>query len=606
MNFEKFLKKNEEKDLLRFITCGSVDDGKSTLIGRLLYDSHKIYEDQLDAVKKDSKKYGTQYGEMDLSLLVDGLQAEREQQITIDVAYRFFSTPNRKFIIADCPGHEQYTRNMATGASTADVAVILIDARNGITPQTLRHYKIVTALGVKNVIVAVNKMDAVSFSRDRFREIEIDFQRKIDHEVRLSFIPVSALLGDNVVEKSERMDWWYGRRDGETLLEILESIEVVNYEGCMRLPIQYVIRPNQDYRAYVGTLVGNDIKVGQMVTVLPQREVTKVTLINKSGEFVTAAEPGDAVSISLLDDIDITRGNWIVSAPMYDAAPIQSTTFQAELIWMDETPLDPKAVYEFKFGPQIAYGVVEAENPVQLNDIANVVVHLQTEVIVDLYTDSRETGSFIMIDRITNATSGAGMVIREFNIFHHKTEVTKIDRAEHNHQTPRIVWFTGLSGAGKSTIANALEVELFHRHYHTYLLDGDNLRFGLAKDLGFSQRDREENIRRTGEVAKLFVDAGMIVLCAFISPYEKDREFVRALVDDGEFLEVFVDTPVRTCIERDTKGLYKKAINGEIDNFTGISSPYEAPKNAEIVITPDMTVETSMNLILSKLIPSDK
>ncbi|MBN9669639.1 sulfate adenylyltransferase subunit CysN [Roseibium aggregatum] len=587
----------ESKDQLRFLTCGSVDDGKSTLIGRLLYDTKLIFEDQLAALERDSKKHGTVGEEIDLALLVDGLEAEREQGITIDVAYRFFATEKRKFIVADTPGHEQYTRNMATGASTADLAVLLVDARNGLMVQTRRHAFIASLLGIRHVVLAVNKIDLVGFSEERFNEIRKEFEtfaNGFDFET-LQAIPMSARYGDNVTIKSEHMAWY----SGPTLLEHLEGIEVGEHalEAPFRFPVQWVNRPNLDFRGYSGTIASGRVAVGDDLVVAGPAKISKVKSIVGAGGEVSAAAAGEAVTISLEDEIDISRGDLLSSTAH---RPEVADQFAAHVIWMSDEPLLPGRPYLLKIGTRTVTATVSeikhkinvntfehvAGKTLELNEIAFCNFALSTSVPFDPYEENRTTGSFILIDRLSNATVGAGMIWfalrRASNIHWQALDVDKQARSEKLNQKPAVLWFTGLSGSGKSTIASIVEKKLHIEGKHTYTLDGDNVRHGLNKDLGFTDADRVENIRRVGEVAKLFTDAGMITLVSFISPFKSERRMARDLMEDGEFIEVFVDTPIEECRKRDPKGLYAKADRGEIKNFTGIDSPYEAPETPEI------------------------
>ena len=619
-NIDAYLKEHEQKDLLRFITCGSVDDGKSTLIGRLLHDSKMIYEDQLAAITQASKTSGTTGDKVDLALLVDGLQSEREQGITIDVAYRFFSTDKRKFIIADTPGHEQYTRNMATGASTASLAIILIDARYGIQTQTRRHSYICSLLGIRHLIVAVNKMDLVDYSQDRFDEIVADykeFSKNLNDDINMHFVPISALEGDNVVNDSDNMRW-YAQGGGEPLLKLLERIDVKHDSNLedLRFPVQYVNRPNLDFRGYCGTLAAGILRPGDAIRVLGSGRISSVeSLVTYDGEL-EAAYPGQAITVTLADEIDISRGDMLVAA---DSKLEPTTAFTADIVWMHDTPLEVGREYELKAGTSVVSGRVariihqtdvntlerHPAREIPLNGIARCQLEVKQPLALDPYKRSPHSGSFIIIDRMTNVTVGAGMVVDTLsasNIVWHDMAVTKQRRAERNHQKPCIIWFTGLSGAGKSTSANALERQLFGMGYSTYLLDGDNVRHGLCGDLGFSDEHRQENIRRVGEVAKLMVDAGMITLVSFISPFQRDRDLVRNMVDSDEFIEVFVNTSLAVCEERDPKGLYQKARAGKIADFTGISSPYEAPLNPEIEInTGELSVEDTVKELVLKL-----
>jgi bifunctional enzyme CysN/CysC len=599
----EFLKRHEAKGLLRFITCGSVDDGKSTLIGRILHDSQQILEDQLAAVTNDSRKWGTTgSGEVDLALLVDGLQAEREQGITIDVAYRYFDTEKRKYIIADCPGHEQYTRNMATGASTADLAIILIDASRGVQVQTRRHAFIVSLLGIRHVIVAVNKMDLVGYDERVFRKIHDDCLKIRGIEgLDARIVPVSALKGDNVVTSGTGMPWYRG----PTIVEVLDTIDVSRDQELqdLRLPVQYVNRPDHSFRGYAGTIAAGAVANGDPIMAVPSRRLSKVREIVTFDGKPASAGAGEAVTLVLEDELDITRGDVLVHP---DRSPSVSRVFDAHIIWMSDTPLLPGRQYEFKLSHRYLRGTVESiehrvdvndlsEHPaseLKLNEVGLCRIVVAEQAAFDTYATCRTTGALIVVDRITHATAGAGMILRsaapagahDVAVFWQPTRITHEQRANQKAQRPCILWFTGLSGAGKSTIANAVEQALFLRGHHSYLLDGDNIRHGLNKDLDFSDAGRVENVRRIGEVAKLFVDAGMIVVTAFISPFRSDRRLVRDLVAAGEFVEVFVSTPLEVCEQRDPKGLYRKARGGELRNFTGITSPYEAPEAAEIVI----------------------
>ena len=598
-----FLKRHEAKSLLRFITCGSVDDGKSTLIGRILHDSQQILEDQLAAVTSDSRKWGTTgTGEVDLALLVDGLQAEREQGITIDVAYRYFDTETRKYIIADCPGHEQYTRNMATGASTCDLAIILIDASRGVQVQTRRHAYIISLLGIRHVIVAVNKMDLVGYDEKVFRRIhDACLQIRGIKDVDARVVPVSALKGDNVVTAGTGMPWY----KGPSILEVLDTIDVSRDQELqdLRLPVQYVNRPDHTFRGYAGTIAAGSVAAGDPVMAVPSRRMSKVREIVTFDGKPASAGSGEAVTLVLEDELDITRGDVLVHP---DRSPSVSRVFDAHVIWMSDTPLLPGRQYEFKLSHRYLRGTVESiehridvndlsEHPakeLKLNEVGLVRIVVSEQAAFDTYATCRTTGALIIVDRLTHATAGAGMILRsaapagshDVSVYWQPTKITHEQRANQKAQRPCILWFTGLSGAGKSTIANAVEQALFLRGHHSYLLDGDNIRHGLNKDLDFSDAGRVENVRRIGEVAKLFVDAGMIVVTAFISPFRSDRRLVRDLVTQGEFVEVFVSTPLEVCEQRDPKGLYKKARGGELRNFTGITSPYEAPEAAEIII----------------------
>ncbi|WP_420411329.1 sulfate adenylyltransferase subunit CysN [Roseibium sp.] len=589
----------EQKDQLRFLTCGSVDDGKSTLIGRLLYDTKLIFEDQLAALERDSKKHGTVGEDIDLALLVDGLEAEREQGITIDVAYRFFATEKRKFIVADTPGHEQYTRNMATGASTADLAVLLVDARNGLQVQTRRHAFIASLLGIRHVVLAVNKIDLVGYSEERFDEIRQEFEtfaNGFDFE-SLQAIPMSARYGDNVTAKSDHLAWYAG----PTLLEHLETIEVGEHEldAPFRFPVQWVNRPNLDFRGYSGTIASGKVAVGDEIVVAGPAKTSRIKQIIAPEGDVSSARAGEAVTLTLEDEIDISRGD-LLATP--SARPDVADQMAAHLIWMSEDALLPGRSYLLKIGAKTVNAQVTeikhkinvntfehiAGKTLDLNEIAFCNLSLSSEVAFDPYEANRTTGSFILIDRMSNQTVGAGMVWfalrRATNIHWQALEVDQKARADKMGQQPAVLWFTGLSGSGKSTVASLVEKKLHAEGRHTYTLDGDNVRHGLNRDLGFTDADRVENIRRVGEVAKLMADAGLITLVSFISPFRSERQMARDLLPEGSFIEVFVDTPIEECKKRDPKGLYAKAERGEIKNFTGIDSPYEAPENPEIRI----------------------
>ncbi len=588
-----------QRGLLRFLTCGSVDDGKSTLIGRLLYDSKLIMEDQLATLTRDSDRYGTTGDDIDLALLVDGLEAERQQGITIDVAYRFFTTDRRSFIVADTPGHEQYTRNMATGASNADLAVILIDARKGVLTQTRRHSTICSLLGVRHVVLAVNKIDLVDFDQAVFDRIVADyraFARDLNF-LEITPIPMSARHGDNVTLRSVKTPWYKGL----TLIEHLETVDVESdtTEKPFRFPVQWVNRPNLDFRGFSGTIASGTVRPGDPVTVAASGRQTKVARIVTYDGDLDEAKAGDAVTLTLADEVDIARGD-LLSAPT--ARPEVADQFAAHLLWMGDEPLLPGRPYLMRIGTRYVPVKVTAlkhkldvdtreqlaARTLALNEIGVCNLSTTSPVAFDAYADNRETGAFILIDRYSNATVGAGMIDfglrRAANIHRQDVLVGRADHERLNGHKPAVLWFTGLSGSGKSTIANLVERELYERGIRTFLLDGDNVRHGLNRDLGFSDAERVENIRRVGEVAKLFVEAGTIVLCSFISPFRAERRMVRELFADGEFIEVFVDTPLEDCIARDPKGLYVKAKAGEIANFTGVSSPYEAPENAELVI----------------------
>jgi bifunctional enzyme CysN/CysC len=609
--------KPHDKGLLRFLTCGSVDDGKSTLIGRLLYDSKLIFEDQLATLEKDSRRHGTTGEDIDFALLVDGLEAEREQGITIDVAYRFFSTSRRSFIVADTPGHEQYTRNMATGASTADLAVLMIDARKGVLVQTKRHATICSLLGIRNVVVAINKIDLVHWEQSVFERIVADFAGFASGLGFSSMVPIpmSARYGDNVTARSGNMTWYHG----PSLLEHLETVDIESdaMKRPFRFPVQWVNRPDLDFRGFAGTVASGSIRAGDPVTVAASGKTSTVSrIVTKDGDLAEA-KAGEAVTITLADEIDAARGD-VFCPPT--ARPEVADQFAAHLIWMSEEAMFPGRSYMMRIGTKFVPATVTAikhkidvntqeklaARTLVLNEIG--VCNLSTAVPVafDAYRDNRETGAFILIDRATNQTSAAGMIDfalrRATNVHRHSLSVDKAARARVKHQKPAIVWFTGLSGSGKSTIADIVEKRLNAGGHHTMLLDGDNMRHGLNKDLGFTDADRVENIRRVGEVAKLFVEAGTIVICSFISPFEAERTMVRGMVGEGEFLEIFVDTPLEDCIARDPKGLYARALAGEIRNFTGVGSPYERPTGAELVIeTQSTTPEGAADKVLALL-----
>ncbi|RQZ27491.1 sulfate adenylyltransferase subunit CysN [Burkholderia sp. Bp9090] len=590
----------QPKDLLRFITCGSVDDGKSTLIGRLLYESNMLFDDQLTQLEADSKKVGTQGGELDFALLVDGLSAEREQGITIDVAYRFFATARRKFIVADTPGHEQYTRNMITGASTADLAVILIDARKGVLTQTRRHSHLVALIGIKRVVLAINKMDLVDYDRAVFERIDADY-RAFAAELGLDeivSIPMSALRGDNVIASSARMPWYAGPPLMRHL-DTLPLVERVTRDEPFRLPVQWVNRPHLNFRGYAGSIASGEVRVGERVRVLPSGKESRVaSVITPAGE-TDVARAGEAVTLTLADEIDVSRGDMIARA---DAPPEVADQFEATLVWMHDEPLLPGRPYLVKLGTQTVGATCAtpkykidvntrehlAARTLALNEIGVCNLSFDRPVAFDPYDLNRHTGGFIVIDRFTNDTVGAGMLHfalrRAHNVHWQAVDVDRDARAVQKAQTPRIVWLTGLSGAGKSTIANLVERRLHALGKHTYLLDGDNVRHGLNRDLGFTEADRVENIRRVAEVARLMLDAGLITLVSFISPFRAERDMARALVRPDEFVEVFVDTPLAVAEERDPKGLYKKARKGELKHFTGIDSPYEPPAQPELRI----------------------
>ena len=604
--FAEYLAEQERKSLLRFLTCGSVDDGKSTLIGRLLYDTKLVFEDHLLSLAKDSRKFGTTGEEIDLALLLDGLEAEREQGITIDVAYRFFTTERRKFIVADTPGHEQYTRNMATGASTSDLAVLLVDARHGIVTQTRRHAFIVSLLGIRHVVLAVNKIDLVDYSADVYGRIRDEFETfaaNMGFETIVA-VPMSARYGDNVTARSPNMTWY----TGPTLLEHLETVDVEERAIAkpFRMGVQWVNRPNLDFRGFSGTIASGEVRKGDQVVVAKSGKIgTVARIVTYDGDLETA-QAGEAVTIVLAEEIDISRGDVLAAV---DARPEVADQFAAHLVWMSEDHLLPGRPYLLKCGTRtVSASVTEIKHEIdvnsfehlaakelKLNQVAFLNLSLAEPIAFDPYAENRETGAFVLIDRFTNATVAAGMVAfglrRATNVHWQAIDVTREARAEQKNQKPKVLWFTGLSGSGKSTIANIVEKKLVALGMHTFLLDGDNVRHGLNRDLGFTDADRVENIRRVGEVAKLMTDAGLIVLVSFISPFRAERRMVRELMAAGEFVEVFVDTPIEECERRDVKGLYAKARAGNLKNFTGIDSPYEAPLTAEIRL--DTTRETA-------------
>ena len=615
-----YLAAQEKKTLLRFLTCGSVDDGKSTLIGRLLADTRQIFEDQLAALERDSRKHGTTGDDIDFALLVDGLEAEREQGITIDVAYRFFATPKRKFIVADTPGHEQYTRNMATGASTADLAIVLVDARQGVLRQTRRHTVIASLLGIRHIVLAVNKIDLVGFDRVVFDGIAADYRAFADG---LGFrtvvpIPLSARYGDNVSRRSERIGW-YG---GPTLIEHLETVAVDEEAATLpfRFPVQYVNRPNLDFRGFAGTVASGTVAVGDEVAVAKSGKVARVRRIVTQDGDLGQAVAGQAVTLVLDEEVEVSRGN-LLAAPQ--ARPQVADQFVANLVWFDEQALLPGRSYilrtatdqasatvtELKYRVNVNDFAHEAAKSLALNEVGAVNISTRSPLAFDPFAENRATGAFILIDRLTNATVGAGMILhglrRADNIHWQSLDVDKRARAGMKHQRPAVFWFTGLSGSGKSTIANLLERKLHATGRHTYLLDGDNVRHGLNRDLGFTDADRVENIRRVAEVARLMADAGLIVVVSFISPFMAERRMARELMAPGEFVEVFVDTPFEECARRDPKGLYARALKGEIKNFTGVDSPYEPPEEPEIHLetlgrTPEEMVEILDNWLAER------
>lgn len=613
-----YLDRHEHKSLLRFITCGSVDDGKSTLIGRLLYESKTLFEDQLESVSRDSKKWGTQGGSIDFALLVDGLAAEREQGITIDVAYRFFSTDTRKFIVADTPGHEQYTRNMVTGASTADVAVILCDARYGLLTQTRRHSYLASLIGIRHVVLAVNKMDLKNYDQAVFTDI-VDaytpFAKSLGIE-NVTAIPMSALVGDNITEPSSNMPWYHGT----TLLSWLETVDVSieqRRDYSFRMPVQWVNRPSLDFRGYAGTISSGTISTGDVIRIQPSGRMSEIARIVTMDGDLDSAIAGQSVTLTLTDEVDASRGD-VISAG--DSPAGVADQFETSIVWMHDNPLLPGRPYLLKIGAKTVNATIttikhqvnvntleeSAATQLTLNAIGVCNISLDQSVAFDAYKQNRDMGGFILIDRISNATVGAGMLNfslrRADNIHMQATDVDKSVRAGLKNQKPAIVWFTGLSGSGKSTVANLVEKSLTGMGHHTYLLDGDNVRHGLNRDLGFTDADRVENIRRIGEVAQLMVDAGLIVLTAFISPFRSERTLARSLVADGEFIEAYMDTPMSVAEERDPKGLYKKARRGELSNFTGIDSPYERPENPEILIdTSTMSAEQAAERVIAEL-----
>ncbi|MEE2921008.1 sulfate adenylyltransferase subunit CysN [Hyphomonas sp.] len=610
-----YLEKHEHKSLLRFITCGSVDDGKSTLIGRLLYDSKMIFEDQLASLESDSKKVGTQGENIDFALLVDGLTAEREQGITIDVAYRFFATDKRKFIVADTPGHEQYTRNMATGASTADVAILMVDARKGILTQTRRHSFITTLLGIRKLVLAVNKMDLVDYNQTVFDDIVDDFYAFADElatDLEIQPIPMSALAGVNITDRSNETDWY----EGPSLMEYLETVPVGDrrLNASFRMPVQWVNRPNLDFRGFSGQIAAGTIKPGDRVKSMPSGKQSTIERIVTATGDLDEAIAGQSVTLTLNDEIDCSRGDVIVSAE--DPAEV-SDQFQVRILWMNDTPLLPGRRYLLKMGAKTVTATVNAPKygidvntlndvpakTLELNQIGVTTLSLDQAIPFDPYDVNREMGGFILIDRMTNDTVGLGLIDfalrRASNIHWQAMDIDRAALAEQKGQKPAVLWFTGLSGSGKSTIANALQRLLFAQGKHTFTLDGDNVRHGLNRDLGFTDADRVENIRRVANVARLMTDAGLITLVSFISPFRSERQMARNLMADGEFIEVHVDTPLSVAEERDVKGLYKKARAGEIKNFTGIDSPYEPPKDPEIRIdTVDKSPEEAAEIIL--------
>jgi bifunctional enzyme CysN/CysC len=619
-DIEAYLSLHQQKSLLRFITCGSVDDGKSTLIGRLLYDSKMIFEDQLSALEADSKRVGTQGQAIDFALLVDGLAAEREQGITIDVAYRFFATETRKFIVADTPGHEQYTRNMVTGASTADLAVILVDARKGILTQTRRHSWLAHLIGIRHLVLAVNKMDLVGYSQADFDAIVADyaaFAKGIGIE-GFTAIPISGFRGDNITAAPSPNTHWY---QGPSLIRHLETVEVnavADQARPFRLPVQWVNRPDLDFRGFAGLVAGGSVRPGDPVRILPSGKTSRVSRIVTMDGDLDVAVAGQSVTLTLADEVDCSRGDVIAAA---DAPPEVSDRFEATLVWMDEADLVPGRAYWLKLGTQTVSATVQppkyqvnvnslehlAAKTLELNAIGVVEVATDRRIIFEPYAESRALGGFILIDKLTNATVAAGMLHfalrRAQNVHWQALDITREARAALKNQKPAVLWFTGLSGSGKSTIANLVEKKLHRMNRHTFLLDGDNVRHGLNKDLGFTEADRIENIRRVGEVARLMADSGLIVITAFISPFRAERDMVRAMLPEGEFLEIHIDTPLHVAEARDVKGLYRKAREGKLRNFTGIDSPYEAPESPELRIdTQSLSPEQAADLIVEHLL----
>ncbi len=641
-DIESYLDGHRHKTMLRFITCGSVDDGKSTLIGRLLYDSRTVFADQLAALESDSRRIGTQGSDIDFALLVDGLSAEREQGITIDVAYRFFSTERRKFIVADCPGHEQYTRNMVTGASTADLAVILVDARKGVLVQTRRHSYLCHLLGIRQFVLAVNKLDLAGYSQDVFEAIVADY-RAFAGEIgigEVTAIPISGVRGDNITSAPSRNTPWY---DGPSLIAHLEAVPVESAgdrDAAFRMPVQWVNRPNLDFRGFAGLLAAGAVRPGDVVRVLPSGRTSRVKQVIHSSPFASSeverrehgvstsldtngdqaeAIAGQSVTLTLADEIDCSRGDVITAA---DDAPQVADQFEASLVWLGDEELRPGRGYWLKLATQAVTATVQppkykvdvntldhlAAKSLALNEIGVAEVFTDRAIVFEPYETSRTLGGFILIDKETNATVAAGMLHfslrRSQNVHWQPTDISRAHHAAMKNQTARVLWFTGLSGSGKSTIANAVEKRLALMNRHTFLLDGDNVRHGLNKDLGFSEADRIENIRRVGEVAKLMTDAGLIVLTAFISPFRAERAMVRAMMEGCEFVEIHVDTPLEVAESRDVKGLYKKARAGELKNFTGIDSPYEAPEHPDIVVnTAEMSVEEAADHIIRHILP---
>jgi bifunctional enzyme CysN/CysC len=620
VDVEQYLVEQENKQLLRFITCGSVDDGKSTLIGRLLYESQLIFDDQLAELKSTSKKVGTQGDEIDFALLVDGLAAEMEQGITIDVAYRFFSTDKRKFIVADTPGHEQYTRNMATGASTADVAILLVDARAGLLPQTCRHSYIVNMLGVKNICLAINKMDLVDYSQDVFEKIKtefLEFSADLNFEKIVS-IPVSALKGDNIINSSTNTNWY----EGESLIQYLENVKFITDKDfqAFTLPVQWVNRLSHEFRGFCGLVTEGSISEGDEIMVKPSNKRSKIKKILVADKYSSSCSMGQSVTVELTDEIDISRGNIICHK---DSSCDAVDQFQGKLLWMDEERMVPGRPYIFRFGVAESSGSVsklrhrinintfvdEASSDLELNEIGIVNIALDKKIVMEPYVTSNSLGSFIVIDKMTNNTVGMGLVNfalrRGENVYWHNMEINRDSRSTSKNQKAVVLWLTGLSGSGKSTIANIVEKKLYNLGKHTMLLDGDNVRHGLNKDLGFTDVDRVENIRRIANVSKLMLDAGLITIVSFIAPFKAERDLAKDLMGD-DILEVFIDVPIEVAESRDPKGLYKKARSGDLKNFTGIDSPYEKPENPDIHIESDkISAEDAAEIIVKKLIQKE-
>ncbi len=618
-DIDAYLERHQTKSLLRFITCGSVDDGKSTLIGRLLYDAKMIFEDQLEALEADSKRVGTQGGEIDFALLVDGLAAEREQGITIDVAYRFFATDKRKFIVADTPGHEQYTRNMVTGASTADLAVILIDARKGVLTQTRRHSYLAHLIGIRNLVLAVNKMDLIGYDRARYEAIVADYSAFAQSIGIAGFtaMPISGFKGDNITSRSAHTPWY----SGPTLMEHLETVELdaaSDQHKPFRMPVQWVNRPNLDFRGFSGLIASGVVKPGDAVRVLPSGKTSTVkSIVTFAGELAQAVA-GQSVTLTLADEVDCSRGDVIAAA---NAAPDLADQFEATLVWMSDEAMLAGRTYLMKLAAQTVSAAVQppkyqvnvntmehlAAKTLELNAIGVATLATDRPIVFEPYADSRDLGGFILIDKLTNATVAAGLLNfalrRSQNVHWQATDIGRSHHAGLKNQKPAVLWLTGLSGAGKSTIANLVEGKLARMNRHTFLLDGDNVRHGLNRDLGFTDADRVENIRRVGEVARLMADAGLIVITAFISPFRAERDMVRAMIPQGEFLEVHIDTPLAEAERRDVKGLYAKARSGQLKNFTGVDSPYEPPEAPELRIdTTAMTADQAAQAIVDRLI----